>query len=439
VKQYWCQQLQVAELCIWLFVAVVLQVLALCIRAVKADGQLPVVVMLQQLLQPQEAAAAAVAAATQRVAEGPSDISTAWSQLQAAVQAAAAAAGQQVYPGRAYRGIRQKYQRWEMRHAGRSFYFSTQLEAACAYDLAQLSAGGRPRAGSGFNFPPATYLDAQVQAMGHYTQLLARSKRQQQELGQESSQQGLGQQVGASGQQQAAGPSGATGTTNAAHADAWELVRQLLLSRGGRLLLDQSPQAAHSHLQAVADLTDQSVQQVAQKVLADHTHYQRVMSMAPERLQQNAVALQQVLQVLPADLGVLLRRVPSLMAYRAETLAGRVAGLQVAFQRCCDAAGCNACSTTSSSSSRRGSAGSDPGCAGSSAEWAQQHSSGCRGVVCLQHAALHSPELVCLSTSKVVQRLQGLQHLCSLDEGMRQQLCTALLTGAVARWLTSGK
>lgn len=420
-----------------------LQVLALYTRALKADGQLPLVVLLQELLQPQEPASPVAAAATLPWVAGlPHAISTALGHMQAAVQAAAAAAEQQVYLGRVYRGIRQKHQRWEMRYAGRSYRFATQLEAACAYDLAQLSAGGRPKSGSSFNFPPATYSSAQVQAMGQYRQLLAKPWPKQQELGQQLEQEASQQpqqgpsQHGAMGQQEAAGHS------SAAPAGAWELVRQLLLSRGGRLLLDQSPQAARSRLQALADLTGQTVQQVLQKVLADHNHYQRVMLMSPGRLEQNAVALQQALQLSSTDLRVMLRRVPSLLAYRPDTLAGRVTDLQLAFQRCCDAAGCNACSTTSSSSS--GSSGSGP--AGSYAEptgatavWAQQHSVGCKGVICLQQAALHSPELLCLSTSRVVQRLQGFPHLCSLDQGLRQQLCTALLTGAVARWLTSGK
>jgi hypothetical protein len=287
--------------------------------------------------------------------------------------------------------------------------------------------------------------------MGQYRQILTKPLTQQQELGQQQEfeqqqelrqqqeleapqqpQQGRSQQGVASQQQETAGLS------NAAAPEAWELLRQLLLSRGGRLLLDQSPQAARSRLQALAELTGQTVRQVVQKVLQDDNHYQRVMIMSPERLEQNAVALQQALQLLPSDLRAMLRRVPALLGYRDETLAGKVADLQLAFQRCCDAAGCHACSTTSSSSSI-GPAGSFLGATGATAVWAQRHSSGCKGVVCLQQAAMHSPELLCLATSRVMQRLQGLQHLCSLDQGLRQQLCTALQTGAVARWLSSGK
>jgi len=443
------------------------QVLFSYARLQAADGQLPVVVALYQVLttggaacnpqqecqQHQQQHQGSTAVGLQ-LAQQPGDVAgnselpaehtaeaaaTAASQVIAAVQAAVAVVQRQglVPVGHCkFRGVRQAWQKWEMRFAGHSMYFSTALEAGCAYDLARLAAHSRPR--GAMNFPAAIYTPEHIQAMMQHQQARQRERtahraaqdtqkqqclsqaavrdeglvlrqqyqRDQQQQGQPEDALDVQQQELAESLQAAAGP-----------AELQELGRQLISSTAGRQLLGMSPQAALARLQALAAITGISTQQVLEKCLKGVTHYHTVLKLSPARMESQAASLQQQLQLPPASMQALLQRAPELLQYGDDTMAAKVPQLAAAFQSCWD---------------------------GISGAGSQQHPMdgwselGSVGLVCLQHAALRVPEILLLSTPKVAGRLQALQDVCRQHSDLQQQLREALTSGAIGRWLASG-
>lgn len=334
-----------------------------------------------------------------------------------------------------FRGVRQARHTWEMRYAGRSIYFPTELQAACAYDLARLAAGKGMR--SGLNLPAVLYGDEQVQAVATYLQVLRQRQLQLQGQHTHSSQdvpvddapseahttsrlQLKGEQLSQTEQreqqqqpdeeEQDGKPAGtATAQPTAGLQDL--LVVQLLRCRAGRVLLGLSPDAAHARLETLASITGTSVQDLLQRLLRGaSSHYNTVLQLSPARMQWNAASLQQQLQLPHASLQELLRKAPSLLQFVGSTMAQKTTALQAAFERCCDVAGVTG-----------GGGGGGTG-----------------GLHCLQQAAMQTPEVLLLSSDKVAQRLQVLQDVCCTHEELRLQLRNALEHGAIGRWLIAG-
>lgn len=378
------------------------------------------------------------------------DLATAKTSMYVAVSAAAAAtaAAAAEQQGEAadsmvhrFRGVRTKTRNisWEMRYAQSSTHFATQLEAACAYDLSLLAAGGRPKAGQALNFPAQTYSSEQVRRMAQYMQAKEQQRQQQQQHVLQQEQQADPQQrhPGGKGQPAQSAPSavGSLGEretrSDSSSSSTWGFVRQLVLSPAGRQFLIMSPAAVEGRLQTLSSLTGLSRHQLLQRFLgASSTHYSaEVLRPSSDRLEASAVAVQQLLQLPHAGLQSLLQRAPSVLAYRTESMTDKVAQLLPAFQSCCEAAGYSNCDSWDSSTST------------SCEVWGQHSSTGREGVVSLQRAVLHTPEVLLLSAARVQQRLAVLEELCCQPgrEGLAGQLREALGTGGIGRWLTAGK
>jgi hypothetical protein len=424
-----------------------LQVLPLFARLQAANGRLPAVLALQELMQ--------LAEQQQRLDSQPVlahavDFDTAKANMYAAVQVAAAAtaAAAAEQQGEAadsmlhrFRGVRKTRNiSWEMRYAQRSTYFSTQLEAACAYDLSLLAAGGRPKAGGALNFPAQTYNSEQVRRMAQYMQAKEQQRQQQQQHVLQQEQQADPQQrhPGGKGQPAQSAPSavGSLGERETrSNSSTWGLVRQLLLSPTGRQLLVMSPAAAEDRLQTLSSLTGFSKHQLLQRFLGNSsTHYSaNVLRSSPARLEASAVSLQQLLQLPHAGLQSLLQRAPSVLTYRTESMTQKLSELLPALQSCCEAAGY--CLVNSNLDSW------DSITSTSCEVWGQHSSTGREGIVSLQRAVLHTPEVLLLSAARVQQRLAVLEGLCSQPgrEGLAEQLRQVLGTGGIGRWLTAGK
>jgi hypothetical protein len=406
------------------------QVLPQVARLQSHDAQLPVVLLVQQLLdqagqqqlqqqqqeQQQEEEATAVDVSEAAVA-------AARDKALSAVQEAAAAAAQQQHLSDqdiSYRGVRpSRHHRWEMRHAGLSQYYSSQLEAACAYDLACLGSGKGQTGRSTLNFPAALYSSQQVQAVGQHQQLLKCRQQQRRKC----------KHTADAPRQQQRQPA-AEGDASAEHAllpGAWGTAKQLLLSPAGRVLLDLSPASVETRLQALAELAGLSVQQVLQRYLDHSSSFfsDRVLQLAPARLEERAAALQALLQLPPADLQGLLRRAPLLLALKTDSVAAKVTALVPAFESCWEAAAAAAAAVPTAAG---GVASPLAGAAST------------KGMVCLQRAVLHTPALLLLSAAKVGHRLGVLARVCGSDSNgsERHQLADALDSGAIGRWLTAG-
>lgn len=309
----------------------------------------------------------------------------------------------------------------------RCYYFDSQVEAACAYDLAVLASGGLALKRATFKHAPDMYSSAQVQAMAQYLQAV--NPQKQQHDAQAGSQHLQANSAGSQGAEQTP-PAAAAGALPAAPG-TWDLVRQLL----GRPHSAAAVSRGCSGPTGQPGVPDRSASAAGAGRLpfwrhslpGDHEAVSRPHgggSCTPAAAAAGAAARSAgpAASTQPADLqGPGVDAEGRDVVCCSSTVPRSSRGPCAQHHQQQQTAWGGSSSSISSSGERRVLGVLDPA-----------------AVVCLQRAALRTPEVLLLSAGKAAQRLHVLQGVSQEDAGVQQQLRHALSTGSIGRWLCSG-